>query len=253
MSEVEALSVQFSLFPVASGSARASEIFENVFGDEADEVQTNKNVTPQKNFLSFAKSEVKGEARSVRVVPGRVDVQITPVERVDSPEVFPTVDAADSLELLLSGMANMPNDKLEYLRLAVVCHVAQREADLASANSSIARLAGLQAPSPDSMDVMVQMNRRKKIGEDVDINRVLQYSCLQFQSGQYHVVDGQFKPASVVESFASSVNLDFNTVPGNYLITSEGILPIFSDIVELIQQALGDLQLSSILEIEGGA
>ncbi|MDX2483803.1 MAG: hypothetical protein QNK42_09130 [Pseudodonghicola sp.] len=250
MSEAKALNVQFSLFPSAPGGPKADEIFSCVFGSDADETQSNKSVSPQRNFLSQAKSQSKGAVQSVRVLPGRVDIQISPEERVDGPDAFSTVDAAESLESLLSGIGNFPWDDSEYLRLAVVCNVVEREEDLSAANLKVANLSGLQAVCAESLDLMVQMNRRKRIAGDVEVNRVTQYSCLQIQTGQYHVVDGQLRPASVVEFFASSVNFDFNTVPGDFVFSSENVLPILSKIVELIRGAIKDLRLSSVLEFE---
>lgn len=250
MSEVRALMVQFSLFPTAMGNVRADKVFGEVFGIEPDETQSNKMVSPQKNFLSMARSEAKGIAHTISVLPGRIDIQVGPAEQGDISKAIATVDAAKSLETLLIGIANLAWEESEFIRLAVICNVIEPQATMAAANEKISELSGLQKIDADTLDVMVQINRRTEIGDAIEINRVVQYSCLQFQSGQFHLLDGQLRPASVSEHYASSVNLDFNTAPGAYTITSQGVYHIFSEIVELLQRAILDVSAQSVFNLE---
>lgn len=233
----QATAVQFSIFTL-DDQLHAEQLFREAFGLLPDEVQVNRSPTPQKNFLTAATSIVDEETLSVRTSSGRIDFQIGPMEQSLDATRLPTVNASKSVEKLRDCLHKVDLKKGNFLRVAVNVSLTHAVGSVDEARDVFFQLTEYPKIVKDAREMTLQINKRKKISDVIEINRLVQYATAIFSMGQFQFNGSTVSPTSLIEVHASVIQLDYNTVPGKALISSDDILRVFDSVSDAVLHAI---------------
>jgi hypothetical protein len=217
-------SVQIQWFTMGDIGLVADKIFEVVLGEEPESIQKNKIPSPQKPFLSQASNSTEEYTHLVQVLPGRIILSAMPNELPggnDKPPLLPLVYGMQFLRNVIERIRS--DDFIPANRIAVNCEILDVFETLEEANSCAFKYSQVNAPV-GTHDFRMQINARRKLNEDIDVNRIFSYSVQN-----YELFDMQF--AGGMPSFMTAPSrriwytcilaIDLNTVPINQPINKQ--------------------------------
>lgn len=226
-------SVQLVWFVTTVHGVQTDVIFEALFGDSPETIQKNKVPNPQNPFLSVASGHVGELFVQIQLQPGRLDLFFNPRQSEDAD--MPLLDSAHVGSVIRAILLKGANYFPESVRLATVWNLLEEEASGEAAGETVAKLISFNQGYKDFLDLTLQVNRRRYIGDGIEINRLLRWSVASFQHVQFlmnHDFGGAQSPAHMLmQKYAATIVADLNTVPTNRLFNAEQQIPIFTEMV----------------------
>jgi hypothetical protein len=221
-------SLQIAWFLTSVEGIRAQAVFEAIFGEEPQNIQTNKLPNPANPFFGVASGAVDGIQGQVQVQPGRVDLVLTPPND-DPTQDLPLFDAHTTISKIVEQIKK-PSFPPAF-RCAMVANLAHPAPDLQAAADIFVQTTGITLPMSDVSDLILQLNRRKHLSSTIELNRLMRYSIANFQSFVIEMIPNIGMPGQTVpiskQTFATMLALDFNTVPNGKTFEGEEINTIF--------------------------
>ena len=204
-------SYQLVWFKPSVERIHAHEFYEKVFGEMPDTSQANRAPTPNAPFLSMAKSERGPETYTAQVAPGRIDFFWQASNSAD--EAFPSMpQTLDHVSEVVKRVgASISGVMSGVTRVAFVANLVSPTEGVDHVARQLAEFCELE---PDSLDVSLQLNRRRPFGFDASeqMNRLLRAQMLQSQLitlGVQAIESGGMTP-TFGTSFASHFMIDLN-------------------------------------------
>lgn len=225
--------LQVAWFHSGASQPHAQEVFRSAFGEEPENVQSNRVPSQAAPFLSQAKGQIDGVEHGVTVLAGRVDILVQARDPQTSPEqeAFPTIDGKEYLAKLKAVTASRNIAFDSCYRQALVCDFVTKFDDRQKANQNLFTSCGIKSLDDQAIDVAFQYNVRKKLSTNFVLNRFISHSIEQMQMFQ---ISGafpgsgpafQFNPEQhepTFEFYAHIEKFDFNNVPlGHFFSPNE--------------------------------
>ena len=247
MSSFDCKFLQIVWFYSSKDQYVAQSIYNDVFKEEPEIVQSNKSISQTTPFLSQAKGHVEGVDSIVTVFPGRVDIAIqAPQPQTDNQKAFPIFDIRTHFKffenVVMSGMLFIKG----CYRQATVCEFISEFGSREEASRALFEKCHIGGLAEDSIDLIHQFNVRKEFDDGFLLNRLIINSVEQMQLFQFPgtiPVNGpafQFNPDQHVptyESFAYSEKYDFNNYPSGKVFSKDeqvaNVKLIFNEICRL--------------------
>ncbi|WP_288199640.1 hypothetical protein [uncultured Pleomorphomonas sp.] len=204
----------------------AEQFFTALIGEAPETVQKNRKVGPANPFLNLVSGHCPFGQAVIQVQPDRVDLivssDVSNGITVGPPECF---DFRDFLSTYVTNRTWEETSVSGAYRIAIGATLLKEANSYPEAIDVISDLTGISIPFRDVWDFGFQLNRRKQIIENTEINRLIKYSVALFSG---FVVNQQFisgQNNSRVSEISSNTNvmveLDVNTVPSAFVLTHE--------------------------------
>ncbi|TYB89030.1 hypothetical protein [Oceaniovalibus sp. ACAM 378] len=247
MARLDCRNLQIAWFHSGAQKYAAHVVYQEIFGEEPDTVQTNKAPSQTSPFLSQALGQTSAGDGIVKVTPGRVDVFLqAPEINHGSKIAFPTLDAIESFEVFKVALENKGVAFDDCYRQAVICNFLTEFPNRAEANRSLFDTCRIDGNAPDAIDLIHQFNSRKELREGFLLNRLIRHSVEHMQLFQVPTPQGvdqaslkidldQHFPAH--EVFAHFQTYDFNNHPQGEKFSKAqqtvNVMEIFAEILKV--------------------
>lgn len=219
-----ALSARISWFSSELSNFNAERLYSTLIGEEPETVQSNKKVGPANPLLSVVIGTCRFGQATVQVQPDRVDLivssDVSNGITVGPPECF---EFHDFLSSCIHNRESKDISVSGAYRLAIGASLLHKVNSYPEAVGVISELTGIYVPFSDVSDFMFQLNRRKKIGNNIEVNRLIKYGVALV--GGYFVnqqfTTGQSRISEISSDTNVVVELDINTVPSAFELHHE--------------------------------
>ena len=238
-SQWQALRLRATTFLLAESEIDSDSIWSTVIGGVPDEEQRR----PREGLLQQV-GTLADLTAVMRIAHPRVDLFLQPT--IQNPgtlsnapdwQAFSFRDALQTLSKMASRWFAM---QLQVARVAFGANLVQPAEDMRDAHVRLTNFLGnLTIDLENSFDFFYQINRRResKVIPQQTINRLSKWSIMTQATGTFAVpsnqdVVGTVFSAPVTQAFASSLELDINTVPANDLSLQQSQLySLFGELV----------------------
>jgi len=233
MSNWDALSIQVAWFASDARRVDISALYNELFATSPDAIQNNKVPTPAAPFLSAASGQFGDLAVQLHVQSARIDLFVQPPPPTDPPDAPSSITDLEELVSNLTLYGEVVGAHLNSVnRLALVTTLFNLADSLPAANRGAAEAAGVALPGYEISDFSFQLNSRRAAPSQpqVQLNRLLKFGVLTFQTVLMDVALYGIAPTNR-QSFASSLQIDVNTIPQLQPIPLDAQISAWSDLV----------------------
>jgi len=212
-------SIQFVWFVTSVDGLKADNLYESILAHEADNVQRNKIPSPANPFLGVATGSMDDIQYQMQVQPGRVDLIVSPLaDDNDSEGDVRLLDTYAEISKIIDHFDKRAIAWPGAVRLSIVANLVWPAPDVDTAVDKFFQQTGLNLQLDGITDPILQLNRRKSLpAAGVDINRVVRFGTATYQQFVIQLsqdVSAISTPVPIsIQRFATSVTLDFNTIP----------------------------------------
>ena len=218
----QALRLRATAFLLAESEIDSSSIWNTVIGGVPDEEQRR----PKEGLLQQV-GTLADLTAVMRMAHPRVDFFLQPT--IQNPGTLSTspdwqaFSFSDALQTISEMSSRWFSMQLQVARVAFGANLVQPADDLRDAHRRLADyLSDVTIDSENSFDFFYQINRRResKVIPQLPINRLSKWSIMTQATGSVAIQSGQnvvgtVFSAPVTQAFASSLELDINTVQAN--------------------------------------
>ncbi|PQZ51915.1 hypothetical protein CQ052_05090 [Ochrobactrum sp. MYb15] len=205
-------SVTFSVFFSGTHPQNPSELFVKAFGVEPEGVQTNRSgMVAGSPFIGIATGASGENFARIHISHGRIDFIVEPIipNDANSNSLVFTISTDVALSFLQQAVSKVIPEMANIVRVAIITNLVDEQSSADSAVSAIFSKVGIKFPAEDLTDVSFQLNKRLRLSNGIQANRLMRYNVVAFQKMFFN--GSEPVPVSD-ERFSMLLTLDLNTV-----------------------------------------
>lgn len=234
--------LQFVWFKDDAENLRASSVFRDIVGEDAENTQINKVVGPAAPFSSIASTLFDDRNHQVMIMPGRVDYAVSRPDRQSAgPWAWKLADGLKLLQMETERVAAVSEKVGSANRLALVVTLLRNVSTAEQASKFVLDRIGGAIPD-NAIDLMFQMNipKTSKVTKK-RFNRLARFSSASLQEMTLTVVNGRASPTAIgPERHLASLVLDLNTPMEAIIYNSDLVAETFREFSEEAQKLASD-------------
>lgn len=245
-------SLQFVWFPNDVAHLDARRIFTDAVGKDPDLYQVNRIPSAKTPFLGMAAGVLNDVHFQAVITPGRTEIIVSgdpDASNIDDEKRF--IDTRQVVQDMRSRLGHEFFEKLgDINRMSIVATLLKPQDNYESAAQLLVKLCDIDLKLDGHSDIQFQINRRKTLVGNVQINRLMRFAVELQRVIAFEVNpdSGETVSQSPVgdERIFSALTLDFNTAPEGKTLNPEQVPDIFRSIADELLRIADDQTVASL-------